>query len=179
MSKIAPVPRPPAAARPRGFTLVELMVTLVVLAVVTTFAMPGLTAFVVRNRVTSVANDFTGSLALARSEAARSGQQVLLLPGAGTSSTGNEYVNGWRVVVDANRSGTYDTGDTLVRTFPALPKPLRLGGPTRITYTATGYLSPASTVTFTTCPGNGSRDGVVIDVPPSGLADVTRVTTCS
>lgn len=53
----------------RGFTLVELMVTLAVAAILATIAAPMLTGFLARSQMNAVANDFTGALQLARLEA--------------------------------------------------------------------------------------------------------------
>ena len=132
-----------------------------------------------RNRLSALSSDFVSSLALARTEAARAGLPVLVLPATG-GVTGNEFAQGWNLYLDRNSNGTYDSGDTLVRTYPALPGTLKLQGTSTIQFTAIGYLTPAASVTFVLCPSAGSlHDGVQITVPPNGLADVTRITTCT
>lgn len=175
---ILPTPYVPTASA-RGFTLVELMVTVAVLAILASVAMPSLTAFTARNRISALSSDFVSSLVLARTEAARAGLPVLVLPATG-GVTGNEFAKGWNLYLDNNSSGAYDSGDTLIRTYAALPGTLKMQGSSPIQFTTIGYLTPAASVSFLLCPRSGSgRDGVQITVPPNGLADVTKVTTCS
>lgn len=183
LSLLLPLPSfPMAKAQPaparRGFTLVEMMVTVAVLSILGMVALPSLTAFSARNRLSALSSDFVSSLALARPEAARAGLPVLVLPADG-GVTGNEFAKGWNLYLDRNSNGTADTGDTLIRTYPVLPSALKLQGTSPIRFTAIGYLTPAAAVNFVLCPSAGLRDGVQITVPPNGLADVTRITTCA
>lgn len=59
----------PSAPRNRGFTLIELMVTIAIVAVLAALAAPSLEGFIVRNTFSSIGNEFQGSLLRARSEA--------------------------------------------------------------------------------------------------------------
>lgn len=167
---------PPGPAR--GFTLVEMMVTVAVLGILSVVAMPALTAFSARNRLQSLSSDFVSSLVLARTEAARAGLPVLVLPATG-GVTGNEFAKGWNVYLDNNSNGAYDSGDTLLRTYAALPSTLKMQGTSTIIFSAIGYLTPASAVTFVLCPSTGLKDGLQVTVPPSGLADVMKITSCA
>lgn len=168
----------PTAFAVRGFTLVELMVTVTVLAILASVAMPSLTAFTASNRLSALSSDVVSSLVLARTEAARAGLPVLVRPATG-GVTGNEYGKGWNLYLDNNSNGTVDSGDTLLRTYAALPGTLKMQSASTLNFSAIGYLTPASAVTFVLCPTTGLKNGVQITVPPSGLADVTRITTCS
>ena len=154
------------------------MVTVAVLGIVSVVAMPALTAFSARNRLQSLASGFVSARVLARSEAARAGLTVLVLPATG-GVTGNEFAKGWNVYLDNNSNGAYDSGDTLLRTYAALPSTLKMQGTSTIKFSAIGYLTPASAVTFVLCPSTGLKDGLQVTVPPSGLADVTKITSCA
>ena len=174
-----PIADPPTTApRSRGFTLVEMVVTLAVLVILSVVALPPLQAFAARNRIQALSSDFVSSLVLARTEAARAGLQVLVLPAAG-GVTGNEFGQGWNLYRDNNGDGVQDSGDTLLRTYAAVPSTLKLKGTATLRFSALGYLTPASTATFLLCPVSGPKNGVEVSVPPSGLADVRWISTCT
>ena len=71
-----------AAARraQRGFTLIEMLTTVAVVAVTTTVGVPALTGFVAGNRAAAQINTLIGALNYARSEAVSSARQVSLCP---------------------------------------------------------------------------------------------------
>lgn len=69
-------------ARARGFTLIELMVTIAVLAIVTAIAYPSFTSLMNSSRLTGAANDLVGDLQTARSEAIRRNARVTVCASA-------------------------------------------------------------------------------------------------
>jgi type IV fimbrial biogenesis protein FimT len=84
----------------RGFTLVELMVVISLLAIVTTLAVPSWRALQTRNAIRTLVNDYTLSLYFARSEAVRLNSPVTLCPSNdGATCTDSALENGWVVFV--------------------------------------------------------------------------------
>lgn len=105
-----------------GFTLVELIVTISIIALSMTIAVPGFQNMLARNRVATQVNDFLLAVNLARSEALRRGSVVSILAEDNTD-TDNEFGPGYCVYVGTAISGTHtcaDTGGVVLRNFPAL-----------------------------------------------------------
>ncbi len=85
----------PHQSRLEGFTLIELMVTLAVAAIMLTIAVPSFQEFIGSNRLTSEANGFLTSLNLARSEAIKGNVRVTLCVSSnGTSCAAS---GGWEL----------------------------------------------------------------------------------
>ncbi len=79
----------------RGFTLVEMMATLIISATIVTMAVPSFRSFIIDQRVKAATHDLMGSLRFARSEAVKRNAQVSVV------STGGSWSAGWEVR-DAN-----------------------------------------------------------------------------
>lgn len=87
-----------------GFSLIELMVTIVVLAIVLAMAVPAFAALINSNRLVAQANELVASLQLARSEAVRRNAKVVLCPSSdGSSCAGTDAAwSGWIVRVSSS-----------------------------------------------------------------------------
>jgi len=106
--------------RAGGFTLIELMVTLSVVAVLLVVAVPGFQTAVNSNRLAASANEMLASLQTARMEAIRRNRRTLVCfsanAGAASPTCATSNLNGWLTFVDADRNGNYNGADTLLRT---------------------------------------------------------------
>lgn len=76
----------------RGFTLIEMMVTIAVMAIIAGIAFPNLRDFVVNNRVSTQTNEFVAVLNFARSEAIKRGADVRVC-----AEDGKDFGRGWLV----------------------------------------------------------------------------------
>lgn len=74
--------------RQRGLTLVELVVSLAIAAILTTLALPSVTTLLVGNRIRTGGTDLMTALLLARSEAIKRNAQVAVQPANGNWSQG-------------------------------------------------------------------------------------------
>lgn len=101
--------------RATGFTLIELMVTIAVVAILLAIALPSFQGALRSNRVTTATNEMIASLSLARSEAIRNKGGAGVCPSSnGTACVGN-WSDGWLVWADANGNSALDIGEVVLR----------------------------------------------------------------
>lgn len=92
-------------------TLIELMVTIGIAAVLLTLALPSFTAAMRSNRVATAANTMLATVNFARSEALRSKDVAHICPDSGGNACGVNWNQGLMVWTDENRSGSLDAGE--------------------------------------------------------------------
>ncbi len=107
-----------------GFTLVELMITVAVVAILAAIAFPSFQATIRSNRIATRTNEFMASVALARAEAVKNNIGAGMCASANgatcdTVNTGLEWNDGWIVFDDVNGNKQFDAGDRVVRVTPA------------------------------------------------------------
>ena len=87
-----------------GFTLYELLVTMLVIGIVMTIGIPNMSAFTANSRMAATANDLHSSFMLARSEAARSKAIITICASADslapTATCNGTFDDGWIIFVD-------------------------------------------------------------------------------
>lgn len=137
---------PMNAVKQSGFTLYELLITLVVIGVVLAIGVPNLGGFMQNSRVTGAANDLHGSIMLGRSEAARSKENITICasadPAGAAACDGASFDEGWIVFVDLNgdlqRAGA---DENVLKSFPAVHDRLDIlptNGATYFSFAPTG-----------------------------------------
>lgn len=97
----------------RGFTLIELMVSLSILAILVMIGLPSFNDLVLSTRVKNAASDIYASLILARSESIKRGSNVTVTP------VGGSWVNGWQVAAGATPLKNQDAISKLTIECPA------------------------------------------------------------
>ena len=94
----------------RGFTLIEVMVVVAIVAILLSIAAPNLVAFQRNSELRSTASGFLAAVQLARAEAMKRGVDTYMIPAAGGS-----WANGWIVFADTDLSQTLNTAvDTVI-----------------------------------------------------------------
>ena len=177
-----------------GFTMIELMITIAIAAILLAIAVPSFRTMIQNNRITTHSNNFLSSLVVARSEAIKRNNQVRIT--AVTPVAANEWGNGgWRIWVDENGNNTFDAAsDTLIRQVASISNTFVIDADTNnvteVRFQANGFASAFDTLgnakttdTFLVkiaidCPGttNKAIKGRIIDISSTGRASSV---TCS
>lgn len=111
----------PITARPwrpmAGFTVIELIITVAVLAILVAIATPSFRELSVNNRTTAATNNLLADLALARNEAVKTARVAYV------TATGGNWGNGWMVWVDADGNGSRGSEEPVLREQDAVDSP--------------------------------------------------------
>jgi type IV fimbrial biogenesis protein FimT len=138
-----------------GFSLIELLTTIAVVGVLAAIAVPNMRPFIQNNRLTSAANDLLRSFQLARTEAIKRQQTVVVCASANPTAAGATCsygaFTGWIVFQD----GDVTTGvaadwqrngaDTIIERHPLLDRTITVKTDNNgiESYAATGFGNPA------------------------------------
>jgi type IV fimbrial biogenesis protein FimT len=157
--------------RGTGFTLVEMLITMAVVAILVTIATPGFKYVTASNRIATEINGLLGDLQFARSEAIKEGETVTVCIAntagndclGGTPST---WQNGWIVFLDSNGNQKRDNGEAILRVQPAFTG--------TDTFIAGGAPNPISAVTYNRMGyapnGNASTVNITLHSTPVNSA---------
>ncbi|MDH5445374.1 MAG: GspH/FimT family pseudopilin [Gammaproteobacteria bacterium] len=150
--------------REYGFTLIELMIAMAVLAIVAGFGVPKLSALIQNNRLIAEINLFSAELQYARSEAIRRTGDVVVSPNE------NNWSKGLTIYIDQNGNGSFDNGtDTPLRITPALNHITVTGPASNIVFSSDGFAGATSNFTI---PDSRAGKNYTITVTPSGSTKV-------
>lgn len=164
--------------RQPGFTLVELVLTIAISAVLLSLAVPGFQSLLRNNRAAVLANDLVLALNTARSEAvSRRGTVTVCTSANGTSCRGagdsdkTNWHKGWVVVFNPDNS--------VLRTQTAFANGVSLtSAAMSLAFDASGALAGSGMQTFTltvdSCTGQQNR---MVEVGPTGRVSVYN-TSC-
>ena len=174
----------------KGFTLLELMTALAILAVLMSVGVPSFVTMIRNNRITAQANEMVSALNYARSESVKRGIPVSVCSSTdgATCAASTTWSTGWIVFTDGNgANGTVnpampvESGDQVLQVWPAVQGGLALNSvaPTPrnfVQYTSTGMPNPVGTTNFSLyksgAPANTAR---CISVSTSGRVSTAQL----
>lgn len=177
-----------------GLTLIELMVTVAIAALLAMLAGPSFIRVIQSSNISGGVNTFLADIRYARSEAVKRGGRVVMCrsddPEAPTPACSNAghprgWSTGWVVFQDLDGSNTWSAGDNTLRVQAPLASVSAVqgdGGSTIFNFTATGRLLSGALATQLTFSGSGYDTAVqrVVCIGAGGRARIAGdgSTTC-
>jgi len=161
-----------------GFTLLELIITVALIAIFTTFAIPSITTFTKNDRLTTNINTLVGHLSLARSESVKRSQQVSICASTDNASCGGNWEDGWLVYADTNNDGSLNGTDEILRVQQALGSgnniTTAIGG--QVTYDNRGFATATGSLLL--CDDRSGDFGKTITITSTGRVRSEADSTC-
>ena len=142
-------------ARTKGFTLIELMISVSVTSILAALAIPNYSQFIVQMRVDNEISQLHRILLITRNAAINSGQKAIVCPLDESQQCTSQWQNELSVFIDVNDNKTFDGNEKIIRIRPAIKTNDKLiygKGRTKITFKPTGQLSGLANGTFRYCP---------------------------
>ena len=156
--------------RHAGFTLVELVVTIAVMAVVMAIAFPSFQNTLRSHRVSTSTNDVISLISLARSEGVRSTHGGGVCASGDGATCGTDWSAGWLAWADANANGSLDAGEVVLRFSNGSGHIVATGPSSPVTFDARGLRSSAGTQVIAlqpdSCGGQAFRR--TLTITPTG-----------
>lgn len=145
-------------ARPlsTGYTVIEFIVALTLVAILVALAAPSLQQFIADNQLVSANNTIVSGLNLARSTAITTGDDTTICPSSdGVSCAEDTWDKGWIVFSDADGDGSADLGEIL-RVVTIESEVNNSGFGDSIVFQPDGTTSMGSDATIINCREQGS-----------------------
>jgi type IV fimbrial biogenesis protein FimT len=151
----------------QGFTLIELVVVMAVVALLATVAAPSFANLIAGQRVRSLASEFHLALTQTRSEAIKRNVNVSL------SATNGNWAAGWTILDPDNPTGT----PLYTRTTRNASSVTVSATATTVEYTAAGRINASTSPSFVFSAANTSEVRCV-SVDPSGRPYTNKASSC-
>lgn len=150
----------------KGFTLIELMMSVALLAILVTVAVPAFQGLVESRRITTKTNLLLSSVNTTRSEAIKRGEVVTL------KAVDGDFAKGWCVY--AGESGGDCGSETPIRTYEGSDAlNIDADGDTQIEFSPKGSLhDPANAVSLKVSPPEGQTQANYLCISLSGRASI-------
>jgi type IV fimbrial biogenesis protein FimT len=159
--------------RTKGFTLIELVVTIAVMAILAAIAFPSFSDTLRSNYVSTATNEILGSLALARSEAIRSNANGAICTTADGTTCGGDWNSGWLVWINANGDTKVDVGERVLRYTQGKVKAEISGSATVVNFDSRGRATTGAQ-TIDLKPKDHTDHLRCIRIGPTGQASVEK-----
>lgn len=160
----------------QGFTLIELMVAIVIVAIIFSIGVPSFDDVMKRNSVESLQMKLASAVTSARSEAASRNTLVSMCASNNAASCAGGWSDGWITFEDHNGDGVFDNTEILIDVYEHASEytftATNSGGSgvSRMTFSSQGYMIGSEATLFTVCePDKKVKYARGIYVSASGL----------
>lgn len=164
----------------RGFTLLELLITIAILVILVTLSFAGNTDLNEKTRAESFMLELKRHITFARAKATTSDEIVILCPVDAKKLAANENltcINNWKnnqiiSFIDKNNNGTYEVAsDDLLRVMDKLIANDNLKAPdTRLRFDSSGRVVNTNAGQFIYCPLNQTEHAKALTLTVGGTA---------
>jgi type IV fimbrial biogenesis protein FimT len=164
-----------------GISIIELVVSLAIVAILATTGVPAFSSFIQSNRLNESSFDMLATINLARTEAVKRRTRVLLcrsadptLPTPSCGGSANTWTTGWLVFASGDSNSTYEAGtDTLlgIGLVDSSNVTVITNGTSNnnLEYNSDGTTNESGgTARFALCDQRGGARGRQINIPPHG-----------
>jgi len=163
-----------------GFTMVELIVTLAVAALLVALAIPNLRTAIQNNRIRANTNDFISDMTYARSEALKRGTNIGICRVADAQAVlqcdGANWAGDRMIFADTNNDGALTGGEMVLRVRERMPNNTltSVDAPHPLIINSRGLLANvAAPVNFSLCDDRGASHGRAIQITLTGQVNAT------
>jgi prepilin-type N-terminal cleavage/methylation domain-containing protein len=160
----------------RGFTIVELLVTIAVAGIIITIALPSMGDFIAKMRVDNEISQLNRLVLTARNSAISMEQDVIVCPLVNNACTTN-WNNEISVFIDEDGNGAFNDDDRLLKVKAATTAgdSITYAGQNNITFAPTGTLASVAS-SFVYCPSSDNTLGRAVVFSISGRSYLTSDT---
>ncbi len=163
--------------RSRGFTIIEFAVTLAIVGILVSMALPNLMSMLANSQLRSTSSELHAALSTARAEALRSRTAVTFCARTGTacasaSTESSSWADGWIVFIDRNSDGTVNSDEKIVNEYGKLSAGVTLAGTNRIRFFSSGTADTNATLSI---KKEGATTGREISIAIGGKAITKQV----
>ncbi len=155
-----------STANVKGYTLLELLMTMVIAVVLLGIGVPGLQSFIKNNRILAQSNGLMTIIKVARSEAMTQRTNVTVCRTTDnvkcSDTTGNNYI----AFTDTGVANEVDGTDTIIEqmTVDIAQLSFEISAGTSIRFNSRGSANAKTTITICDDRGDNYRRGITIDL---------------
>ncbi|MDH3608239.1 MAG: GspH/FimT family pseudopilin [Gammaproteobacteria bacterium] len=168
----------------RGFTIIELMIAVILMAVLLTMGVPSFSRTIEQNKLSTQVNDLISTMQYARSESVKTGKRITICKsnnGTNCVSAAAGYESGWIVFEDDSPAdGDLDAGEQLLKVHEALESNFTLRGSNSfvnfISYLPSGGVTNTNPGHFVLCKENVTSKSRAFFINTAGRTRVAKDT---